>query len=474
MADQPWWTWSGLAQRMKLQLSPITASGQGWYPIVREPYTGAWQQNVSIDEAAFQTNPTVFACRTLIASDIAKLNLRLVEWDGINLSNNEGVWRVVESPAFSPVLRKPNRYQNRIQFIWSWIYSKLDHGNAYVLKARDARGVVVAMHVLGPRSVQVLEAPDGDVFYRLKTNTLAGISEYEDGGEVAVPASEMIHDRMNTIYHPLVGMSAIVAAGLPAMQAHRIQENSTLFFSNGANPSGVLTAPGPISQETANRLREKWNTGYSGANVGKIAVLGDGLKFEPMARNAVESQLIEQLKWTDEKICSTHHVPAYMVGVGDPPNYNNIQALNQQYYSQCLQVLIESLELALDEGLGLYPQKTADGRLMGSEFDLDDLLRMDSATMMSTIRDGVTSGVLAPNEGRLKLNQGPVAGGETPYLQKQNYSLAALAARGSVDLEDEDESPASRRRESNEATDMETRAIQMLNVKAAALGLYTA
>jgi phage portal protein BeeE len=36
---------------------------------------------------------------------------------------------------------------------------------------------------------------------------------------------------------------------------------------------------------------------------------------------------------------------------------------------------------------------------------------------------------MAPNEGRGKLDLKPVEGGESPYLQQQNYSLAALAKR---------------------------------------------
>jgi phage portal protein BeeE len=63
--------------------------------------------------------------------------------------------------------------------------------------------------------------------------------------------------------------------------------------------------------------------------------------------------LIEQLKWTAEVVCSTYHVPPYKIGIGAMPVYNNVQALNTEYYSQCLQVLIEAIELCLDEGLGM-------------------------------------------------------------------------------------------------------------------------
>jgi phage portal protein BeeE len=36
---------------------------------------------------------------------------------------------------------------------------------------------------------------------------------------------------------------------------------------------------------------------------------------------------------------------------------------------------------------------------------------------------------MSPNEGRARLDLQPVIGGESPYLQQQNYSLEALAKR---------------------------------------------
>jgi phage portal protein BeeE len=138
--------------------------------------------------------------------------------------------------------------------------------------------------------------------------------------------------------------------------------------------------------------------------------------------NAEDAQLIDQLKWTAETVCSAFHVPAHMVGIAQPPTYNNIEALNQAYYSQCLQSLIENIELLLDEGLELP-------KPYGTEFDLDGLLRMDSKTKAEAARQAIQSGV-APNEIRKKyFDLGPTPGGETPYLQEQQWPLAHLAAR---------------------------------------------
>jgi len=395
-----------------------TVQSHGLWQTILESYGGAWQSNVTVELTNVLTHPTIFSCVTLIASDIAKMRLRLVELD------DDGIWNEVQNVAFSPVLRKPNRYQNRIKFVQGWQISRLIYGNTYVLKQRDQRGVVVALYVLDPTRVSTLVAPNGDVYYALKRDDLSHIPEEL----AAVPASEIIHDVMYPLYHPLVGVGPIHASGLAATLGLKILSNSSNFFANGSQPGGVLTAPGAISDTTAARLKAYWDTNYTGANVGKVAVLGDGLKYEPMAVTAEHAQLTGQWEATSKAVCSAYHVPGYKVGVGEPPSYNNIEALDRQYYAQALQEPIESMELLLDEGLGLGP--TA-GNRYGAEFDLSDLLRMDTATLVTTLGAGVGAALYSPDEARKMLNLRPVPGGASPYLQQQNYSLAALDRRDS-------------------------------------------
>ncbi|EHM01150.1 phage portal protein, HK97 family [Acetobacteraceae bacterium AT-5844] len=395
-------------------LAPVDNRG-GWLGVVREAFTGAWQRNIEVKTADVLTFSAVYACVTLIASDIGKLGIKLVQRDA------DGIWSETTNPAFSPVLRKPNRYQTRIKFVEQWITSKLIHGNAYVLKERDGRGIVTSLYVLDPQRVTPLVAEDGAVYYRLNRDDLSGV-----GDGVTVPASEIIHDTMVALYHPLVGVSPIHACGLAAVQGLRIQHNSAHFFANGSNPGGILSAPGKISQETADRLKAHWQANYSGENVGKVAVLGDGLKYERTAIPPADAQLIEQLRWSGETVCSCYHVPPYMVGIGPAPTYNNIEALNAQYYAQCLQALIESLELCLDEGLGMA---SSGPQQFGTELDIDGLLRMDTATQYKAIVEATGGAFMTPDEGRRKLDLRPVTGGGTLYRQQQEFSLSALAER---------------------------------------------
>jgi hypothetical protein len=66
---------------------------------------------------------------------------------------------------------------------------------------------------------------------------------------------------------------------------------------------------------------------------------------------------------------------------------------------------------------------------LGTEFDLKGLLRMDTATRYKAHSDAIGGGWLAPNEARLDEDLAPADGGSTPFLQQQNFSLAALAER---------------------------------------------
>jgi HK97 family phage portal protein len=396
--------------------------GRWWWPIVREPFTGAWQRNSELRAESVLAMYAVYACIERIASDVGKCRLKLVEKD------ENDIWTEADSAAFAPVLRKPNHYQTRIQFFENWIVSKVTTGNTYSLKARDERRVVTALYLLDPLRVKVLVTPSGDVYYELNEDYLADLHPNRDagGGGIVVPASEIIHDMCTIKFHPLCGVPPLIAAAGPAGQSLNIEKNSTTFFRNNSTPGGLLTAPGEIKEATAKRLKEYWQTEFSGDNAGKIAVLGDGLKFEPMATTAQSSQLVEQLGLGAKMVCSAFGVPAYMVGVGDPPAYNNIEALNTQYYTQCLQKYFEAIELLCDEGLGLVDTPK---RWLGTEFELDDLLRMDTMALIESIDKAVKAGAMKPNEGRKKLNYGPVEGGDACYLQQQNFSLAALAKR---------------------------------------------
>lgn len=396
-------------------LSSVDGRDGGWYTVF-ESYSGAWQADVDVDHYQVMSHHAVFSCISLIANDVGKLRAKLMA------KRKDGIWEETTSPVYSPVLKKPNRYQNAIQFRESWMASKLSRGNTYCLKQRDSMGSVTGLYILDPQRVTPLVADDGSVFYQCAQDTLSNLET-----SVIVPAREIIHDRINCMFHPLVGLSPTYACGVAATMGLAGTKNGARLFTNMSRPSGILTAPGNISNDTATRLKSNWEDNYTGENFGKTAVLGDGLKYDRISMTSEEAQMLELLKWDDEVICSAYHVPPFKVQIGQMPTYQNAEVLNQIYYSDCLQSHIEQYEACMNEGLGL--DTPVNGRQMGVELDIDGLLRMDTATQMKTLGEGVKGTVITPNEARLKVNKKPLEGGDTVYMQQQNYSLEALAER---------------------------------------------
>lgn len=385
------------------------------WPIIREASTGAWQRNEEITLDNVLTNPTLYSCVTTVAGDFGKIRARIVEVDKTGISTEKVT-------PWTPLFETPNHYQTWPQYADWWMSCKLTNGNAYALKRRDGRGLVNALYILDPTRVKPQIAPDGSVYYELSTN-LNGLDASASTQPVLVPAREIIHDRMAVPFmHPLIGVSPIFAAGYPALLARYISNNAQRLFSNGSFPGGVITAPGNISLETVQRLKEAFETNYSGDNFGKIAILGDNLAYHPLGMSsAVDSQLIEILKWSDEQIAKCFHMPLFKVG-GPLPPYSSVEAVNQLYFSDCLQVHIRAFEAVYKLGLELPSEYAV-------SLNIDDLNRMDSATTMEIAAKGVQGSVLTIDEARRRFDLKPIKGGDTVYMQIQDHSIAVLAER---------------------------------------------
>ncbi|PBW17908.1 phage portal protein [Pseudomonas aeruginosa] len=394
-------------KRAEKALASSVPVNRGWWQIISEPFAGAWQRNKEERRETLLQYPTLYACISRIATDIGKLPFSL------QAKNSNGIWSATESPAFSPVLREPNHYQTPQQFREYWMLSKLMQGNTYVLKERDSRGVVIGLYILDPCQVIPQVSTSGEVFYQLYTDDLNLLPL--DDGLLSVPASEMIHDRCICPFHPLIGLPPIAAAYWPTLKNMRILRSSSEFFANNAQPSGILSAPGAIADGTAERLKAYWNDNFTGANAGKVAVVGDGLQFVSLASKSVDSQMVEQLRYSDEQICQPFGIPPFKVGLGTIPSGLGVDAINQLYYDDALQSHIQAMETLITLGLNATPYKV--------DMDESVLMRMDAgkkAEYHKTLTDG---SIEAINEARLEFNLPPLQGGDTVYMQQQDFPL---------------------------------------------------
>src|SRR5690606_19860350 len=234
-----------------------------------------------------------------------------------------------------------------------WLLTKLIHGNAYILKRRDARGVVVAMYALDPERVMPMVSDSGNVFYQLRSDSLNTLPDGYPAEQLIVPANEIIHDRCMTVHHPLVGVPPMAAAHWPALKNMKIMRSATEFFANNAQPGGILTAPAGMSEDDAKSVQDYWAENFQGPNAGTVAIIGADMKFTPFAMKSIDSQMVEQMRYSDEQICQPFGIPPFKVGIGTIPSGLGVDGLNQLYYSDALQPHIEHMETLLDAGLNI-------------------------------------------------------------------------------------------------------------------------
>lgn len=390
----------------------------GWRRIL-EPFTGAWQQNVEEKRGDLITYPTLYACIYRISSDVGKLPFTLQRM------NDNGVSSTVESPAYSPVLREPNNFQTEAQFREYWILTKLVQGNAYILKRRDDRGVVVDLYILDPERVVPMVSDAGEVYYQLYIDPLNTIPSNYPAKNLIVPASEIIHDRCMTVHNPLIGIPPLAAAYWPALKNMKIMRSATEFFANNAQPGGILTAPAGMSDEDAKAVQDYWAANFTGSNAGKVAIVGADMKFTPFAMKSIDSQMVEQMRYSDQQICQPFGIPPFKVGIGEIPSGLGVDGVNQLYYQDALQPHIEHMEALLDKGLRI-------SRPLSVQMDLEPLLRMDEAKRAEVETKLVGGKIKTPDEGRARFNLAPTGGGDTLWGQHQDYPLGTLAERNDL------------------------------------------
>jgi HK97 family phage portal protein len=409
---------NSIAMRLRSWAGSLLPTWPGWGrghtlgTVIREPHTGAWQRDISCHDPSLLAFSGVYACITIISGDVAKLGLQLWQRDA-----DDGTRTLASRHPITLLLRRPNDYQTQLELIQSVMISALSSGNAYLLKRRDARGVINALYPLDPRQVQPVIAPDGMVFYALGGDLrLQGISA---GRQVVVPASEIIHHRINPITHPLVGSTPLVAGAMSAAVGLNIIQNSQAFFGNMSRPGGVISAPGKINEPMAQRLKAEWEKNYGQGNIGKIAVLAEGLKFDGTASvNPDDAQLIDQLRWTVEDVARVFRVPGFMLGDLSKVTYRNSEQLQRTYYSGCLQLHLEALESRLREGFELD-----DAHFV--EFDLDNLFRTEIDTRFDAYQKAINAGFYTINDARTREDMPPVEGGDEPLVQAQYRPLSA-------------------------------------------------
>jgi HK97 family phage portal protein len=343
---------------------------------------------------------------------------------------------VTDHPV-AKLFKRPNVIQTWFDFAVQMHTSFLLRGNGYAVILRNMRGDPLGLIPVNPDAVQLLEAPDGSIFYNVSRNglfqmaTLAGLPPI-------IPAEDIFHIR-DTSFNMLTGISTIGIARDSLGVAMGLTQQQARFMANGARPSGVLTTPKTLSKEAADRLRIQWNSMRSGLqNVGKTAILEEGLTWAAMQLDAVNLEFVAQLKFSVEDIARWVGVPLHKLGVAGENSRIKMDDADQSYVNTTIMPDLDMWEQKFGQVFAL------DDEELTADFDERRLLRAAESTRVNTYRTQVISGLKTQNECRALEGDPPLKGGDvllTPANSAANGSDVTGTPADGAGRPDEGTSP---------------------------------
>ena len=264
-------------------------------------------------------------------------------------------------------------------------------GNAYAQILRNGKGEIIALYPLMPNRMTVDRAANGEIYYRYSTN---------ESDNVSLKKLSQVYLRKEDVFHipglgfdGLVGYSPIAMAKNAIGMALATEEYGAKFFANGASPSGVLEHPSTIKDP--DKLRESWNSLFKGSsNSHKIAVLEEGLKYQPIGISPNEAQFLETRKFQIDEIARIFRVPPHMVGDLEKSSFSNIEQQSLEFVKYTLDPWVTRWEQSIQRSLLLKSEK----KDYFAKFNVDGLLRGDYQSRMNGYATGIQNGFLSPND----------------------------------------------------------------------------
>lgn len=350
-----------------------------WY----QPYSGGEHLT---EEQAMRIS-AVYACTTLIAQAIACLPVMVYQRRG------GGVLSDVEAPnhPLNYVLRESaNDYWTSTEFWEAFVGDMVRTGNGYARINLDSRNDVSSLDRLSPDAVTPeVSTVTGVKFYRVQKAS---------GGEEQVRADAIFHAPGNG-YDGVKGYSPIDTCARAFSLSATAEEYGHRFFTNGATPPHYIYHPEGThwthqSQENISRWFQKKFGGVARSH--KLGVLYGGAEIKSVPINHRDIQFLELRNFQVEEIARIYRVPLHMIGSLERATNNNIEHQAIEFVKYTLLPWVRKIEARISHSL-LGPLER--GRFL-VKFDLDGLMRGDSAARAAYIMALRNAGVLGGNECR--------------------------------------------------------------------------
>lgn len=361
---------------------------------------GRTEAGVSVNSKSSIGYPPFWRGINLIASDVGRLPLAVYRRTGEN--NKE---RDSKHPAFRLLARKANRYLSAGTFRRTSQYHVLLRGNTYSAIFRKRNGEPEDLLPLSPTETYTVQENSllwyvtkiGDEWRKLRAEDVLHIKGLSWDGITG-------HDVLSVMKEALgLGMGA--------------REFGARYFGQGTNISGVLMVPGHFKKEQIENAIGSWEKMAGGLKKShKVALLQDGVKFEPTQHSLEQNQYNEIRQFEIREVANILGIPPHKLGDSSRTSYNSLEQENMSYLQEGLDHWLRAWEEECWDKLLAEREKEQDTHVI--EFTRAALTRTDFKSEVEALAAQVTNGLRTLDEARAVQNLPPYPDGlgAKPYF----------------------------------------------------------
>lgn len=365
--------------------SPVLASYYGGGPT-------AAGERVNVD-TALQLE-TVWACVRLIAGTLSTLPCQFYKKD----AQGRGTINY-EHPLYNILHDLPNSDMTSVVFWEVMTACFLLWGNAYARISRVGNRVV-ALTPIKPDRINRIRRGDGTIYFKVTYN----------GGVDEVDESEIMHVKGFSLDGE-TGLSPITQARETLGLAIAAEKTAASFFRNSMRPSIAFILPTFLDEIRRKRWDEDVIPKLKGSiNAGQSVLLEGGMDVKNITMNPADAQLLATRAFSIEQICRWFGVQPVMIGHMEKSTAwgSGLEQMNLWFLTYTLRPILRAIEQEVRRSLLLPVERSK----YYAEFNVEGLLRADSAGRAALMKVLADEGLRTRNELRALDNFPPVDGAD--------------------------------------------------------------
>ena len=348
------------------------------------PFSLLYKQNNATSLSA------VFRATEIISDSIAMLPIK------VKINNGKHKDEVESHPLY---IAFDNNLISKYTLMKLLISDVILKGNGYALIERAQDGTVTGIRYCEPGNVTVN-------YNSVKQTLNYKVSNFAG----KIEPCNIIHLVKNT-KDGINGISVLNYANRTINLANSTETAANNYFSNGCQPSGVLTVQGQLSSKQRDDIRNSWNQ-IQGGTGGGLAILQGNMTYQPISKSSSDSQMLETRLYNVQDIARFFGISPILLGDLSHSSFSTLEAIQNSFLLHTLQPYITMVENEFNRKL-LKPSERKN-----LEINLDEtyLMKTDKTATASYYSTMLQNSVLCVNEVRKELGLSEIEGGDKHFV----------------------------------------------------------